>query len=402
MCTDMQANKEEVTSYLEHIRTVHFSLIIVLATLSYLVITNWNSSNELLDQLQKLTQTANNLSDDSLRGNPENLRPVLGISLDRPEGQLQRQVSVALGQSTEFKEGTNAFLYAGVQLLPGATTNRTLFQLRTDLESTTWFALTASDVTNFNAGDVAAIKTWMASRNSASGYIGFASEFSMPSNTQPNTALAEGSLRVSAILPTYGPEPVHPNKRQGFEPLRITPTDLAYEPCLTALRATFVITNISCHLPPGWFTSHFPALERSWHSVRGLSLLNAKTWARAQRVAGLKGRTLDLIGFEIKAEHIGWIGPAVVVVLLLYLGLYLSELKGLKASRPKLIPWVGAMKGDLFCVLNLMTFILLPGIVTGLVSSQMLGFGCFSACITALITAAPGIWGCVSLHSFNK
>lgn len=172
-----------------------------------------------------------------------------------------------------------------------------------------------------------------------------------------------------------------------------------YEWELTRVRRTFgphrfgiQVRNSS--LPAETFDS-FPTLRQELDSIADLSPADALAWAEEKRVAGIRGRTPRFFGATIRGEHLGYVGPLLIVALHLYLLIMLhsvsghSPWEGTTAHPP--LPWAATIKKPLPILFSFVTLTVLPAVATALSMYRLTTFNLLVIIFVALALSGFGI-----------
>ena len=116
--------------------------------------------------------------------------------------------------------------------------------------------------------------------------------------------------------------------------------------------------------------NRFPNLHPQLEKLGGFTPDRALAWASSLQVSEIRRNTPRFLGAEIRGEHLGFIGPVVIVILQVYLLLMLYNLliliRNVREGVSLDISWILLMKGWSSMAFSVCTLILLPAIATGL------------------------------------
>lgn len=138
-------------------------------------------------------------------------------------------------------------------------------------------------------------------------------------------------------------------------------------PCVTSdYKANWEYLVGSAFLAGGTFAESFPTIVQECKHLMRLDLpeLQAELLSRVERE-----RTVSLLGaVEIPSEAFGWLGGCVVAAMQLYLALHLAQLRRVsKGLMPMGFAWIGLYRGLFARWATLLTVVVFPLIVEGLV-----------------------------------
>jgi len=188
---------------------------------------------------------------------------------------------------------------------------------------------------------------------------------------------------------------------RGFVPKDAGPENFThdYEWRLTRVRRTFGphrfdIQARNFSLPAETFDS-FPTLRQELNSIADLSPADALAWAEEKKVAGIRGRTPRFFGATIRGEHLGYVGPLLIVALHLYLLMMLHSVSGHSTREGTTahtqLPWAATIKKPLPKLFSIVTLTVLPTVATALSMYRLTTVNLLVIVIVALALSAFGI-----------
>jgi hypothetical protein len=359
------STRKEVAGALEHVRLIHFTLVLVAATLLYIVTSTWSEAPDVRRELADLTLTLDRLnqgtatiadlmppkwSDDrgaslldgiekgiaqKVAGDALNRRPIGPLlEFDRKVVLSKLNISWPDAQSADLQKIRSA-LTGAVWSVPTVATvaidQATIDWARANLDKpmlTTWgssgTSLEFRKIEAAPADDNGAIKALVDFR--ILEFVYTPGEFS-----QSHVTVSEKSSKQAEVLLTTAPG--------------------------------------EARLPEHWFEQRFPHLCRGWSAVESKSLSSALDATEKELREALRAYEPNLLGISVHGSDLGYVGPIAILVILVYLLTYLDHVAAL-TSHPAwvratgrnmdFIPWMGAMPGYLPLALLMLTLVGLP------------------------------------------
>src|ERR1043165_6830616 len=128
---------KQLDDYLQHIRLIHISLLIVSATIAYLVISTWSAANELVIDLNNFTQTIEKAAQSDKE--PQKLAEILPDWNEITDKPMKASIEAQLGKPVYFHVPTDA-LRILFETPPGPlpTKFKSLEESRSELERRRW------------------------------------------------------------------------------------------------------------------------------------------------------------------------------------------------------------------------------------------------------------------------
>jgi hypothetical protein len=324
--------EKQLAEYLQHVRLIHFSLIIACATILYLVVSSWSGGDELVADLRDYSSFLDTVRE--TQRDPTRLRDILpdwGKTLGLP---LEQLIQSDVGKTVSLDESTKA-IFRVVPPQPSLPSGdfQSLEQSRAALEDMKWIV---QSIGSLNA-DLTDIKQWLSTADAADTSSIKITVKSWPTQGQPSLC----DLEAEIVKYVY-----HRDPESGIETWAETPSHRKMAD------VEWVSEYRSLSFPPEWFSQRFPWLDAHWDKVRMLPYDRALKWANDERTQGLRSSKPNLFGIEVRGETIGYVAPISIGCLLLYLLSFLKQLDVFVAGNLNtsdlvtlqgLSPWIGTM-----------------------------------------------------------
>lgn len=386
-------DEKSVNESLEHIRLIHFTLLLACGTIIYLVLSSWTPANELVLDLKGYVNLLNKVG--KTYENDEVLAEILPDWEAVGVAPAQRALSERLGMRVVLHDQSRKLLKI-VSKEPAAfpDTFESLGDARNALEKVRWKFIVVGDMRD----DAADVRQWLretTENGKSPNHNGWREPLILlnvkgwPFNAEANRmeALAEVEVRL-------------------VEDLVIRTGSAAGSSAMYTFRThsksfgdrVLAADEHSKSLPAPWLSQRFPWLTKHWDSVKALPHERALAWAEDQRVEGLRSRNPSLFGIEIKGEHLAYIGPFIVVAGLLYLLSFLVQLERYlsrggrdeQAGAPALSPWIGSMTNAWAQVVTRVTLTAGPFMAVWLPLWRLLGLHWLLSALLGLAPARVG------------
>ncbi|MBI3819466.1 MAG: hypothetical protein HY286_12290 [Planctomycetes bacterium] len=355
------SNAHILFDQLEHVRLIHFSILLVSGIVLYLVLESWTDAPELSGQLKTLQK---------IISEPRELARILPPILESNAEPIEERIAAELAKT--FR--ANIHVDAGIL---GDPKNPLLSR-----ELGSKFV----HVINFPS-KVDSMRMRIADVESALAASPVPVEIVEDIKPLNDGVVLEGSSSVFTIvtsdplLTDFVPQAWPNGGDQGSARIEFTnittATDIEHgmsttSEKITSVEVTFTTTRVDPRLSSDWIRRIFPAIESNWNEVRGLSIQGAQRWTIAHHADKVRSGTSSFIGFEIKNEYVGIVGPALIFCLLIYCITYVLHLlkfpcivKSTEGTAVGVVsPWIGAMSGVVPIIVNCSTLVLIPGLAT--------------------------------------
>jgi len=331
---------------LKHIRTIHFSMVIVAAICIYLAVSSWSDSPAVLIELAKFESVSGELqtrlSDKELVGS------LFPLWVARNSQETAKIVQKRTGEilalphypelHDDFQNSLDSFFNVRLEPVPKVLEKVRLEVARTLMESTKWTVESLGNLLPVHPGNVKEIKEWVRASAEKQRWFG----------PRIDEIRVQGKKVLVAKIVFY-------------EVTSVAGADLnapprTYESVADSRELVLhwegreeIIT-----VGPQWFPEAFPLLDTYWQNLGKFDFEKAREWARDERLAAFKGKEVDLGGIlKVDAHDVGYIGPLIIFSMLSYIYFHLSHVKNYVLSIPKptentlevsiLSPWIGAM-----------------------------------------------------------
>ncbi len=371
--------EKQLSEYLQHVRLIHLSLLVVSATIIYLVLSTLSTSNELVIDLKEFTQMMEKAVQSDK--DPQKLAEILPdwekIGVEPIKGSLEEK----LGRKIIFG-GYEHILIRETEPGPLPSEFESLAKSRSELERRKWNI----EVPESFQSDLSDVRDWLNVMDRDKTPVITMIVKSWPSETKP------GYANIEAIFTWVEIETVR--DANGNVQIKHTPKtrNKTFENKEWKSRTTLV------SFTPESLAKRFHYMEEYWDSIKLLPYQRAVNWANDQRVEELKSRNPSLFGIEIRGEHIGYVGPLLTACLLIYLLSYLTQLDSLStkgqldvpSAGGTLSPWIGTMTNLSAVVITWLTLIIGPILAVGLPLWRLLGLHWFWSAVLGLCAGLVG------------
>lgn len=403
----MEVN-DTITGELKHVRVVHLSLVLVSTTILYLVVSAWTDAPELLKEVELFENYTNEISLDERFFVEMMDKDWVKSRADKIFGVLQTEINC------EFE--------ADKQLTPVNLVKKSMHLLQQDEQDKTWPRTPSST-----------LQSWRKTLDRKRWRIAFISEVDIGPDIknwiESNTGLDVGGggtyggsgpvltdleLKWNTMNNTQRELELHLQINRFFVPadaqVVLPTTDLH------PLHSIFSVTvgtglEEEASLPTSWLKDNYPLLNDKWDDLNGYTFSHALESTRSKITGGLEERDPNLLGITIHGSDIGYVGPILIFVILLYMLAHILNINrhfavhaignNNKEWRHVLLPWVGAMPGFLPRLLSAGTIAILPAVVVWWAMWRVLLLSVWSL-IAALTVGVIGAYCTVSGGRISK
>jgi hypothetical protein len=367
-------NADQIREDLKHVRSIHFALVIVSGTLLYLIAAAWSEAPQLYAQLSSLEDFLANFRKAGV--------PLMEIDSPREaaaEREVLQIVQLATHTNLEYEfEGLSNVDDIGMplpcmQMETGDARQPTSLIEYVDRATDNGCRFFMPEISD---GEAQAMRNWI-----ATNYL--------PYRTSERVFLGGfkvvGDTGKILLWRTYfrgrggptGPERPFPYEQEFDVGLRLERAALSKD----------------------WLQQRFPILLK-YRQLIAASPEEALARVNGERTKAIGSLKEALFGVEVKAAHIGTVGPIIISAILFYLLAYLSHLATLvpekaKASQDSVdfySPWLGAMQNFLAFTGTALTVTVIPAltIFCGLWRLSALSIA-WSGILAAVFGLLPGI-----------
>lgn len=389
-------NSAEFSRYvyeeLKHVRIIHFSILVVTTAIAYVVIANWTPAVELHSELESFQSIARGLELHSLRKDPSVLLRVNPGKFDSILRHIQDALSSTMGSHVSIHQNAVAYLRDFFRLNNQDKVSldsleaKTIWMLRREIEGGEWYI----DRIDGLFGDVEKQRKILIGRfDGRRNPTMLAYTVAMNSVPRDDIHRASGSMSVNLTVTSRGYFP-------DFPPLDLVDVDLAWTATVDTVRAS-----------KNWFHSSYPLIQRYWDSVSGMTLDSAMEWASIEETNMLAGHQFSFLGLSFDGKHIGFIGPAIVAILFIYLISYVLHIhkrvrihaaaRGPNVSG--IAPWIGVMDNGISQTLSWITLVGASILGIALPSWRLAGVPFLYAEVVAVLGVFSSV--CISMTSAN-
>lgn len=383
-------NEKQFDEYLQHIRLIHLSLLVVSATITYLVVSTWSAANELVIDLNEFTQMIENAAQSNQE--PQRLAAVLPDWRKIGIEPIQRSIEEQVGRAVSFSDPDRGLRILSVEPGPLPSEFKSLEDSRSELERRRWLI----EVPDRIQSDLSDVGNWVPaiSARADPNYplnIRITPTIRMnikswPSDTQP------GYADLEAVV-TFTETEFERNANGNVQPKQQVRTFNQ-----TFVNKEWKSRKTLVSVTPDSLAKRFYWMTNYWDSIKSYPYQRALDWANNQRTEELKSRNPNLFGIEIKGEHIGYVGPLLTGCLLMYLLSFLIQLyrlteqdgAGVRAAGGMLSPWIGTMWNPPAVVITWISLIVGPIAAIGLPLWRLLGVRLLWATALALLAGLAG------------
>lgn len=375
--------EKELSEYLQHVRLIHLSLLVVSATITYLVLSTWSTSNELVIDLKEFTQMMEKAAQS--HEDPKKLAQILPdwekIGVEPIKSSLEKQ----LGRKITFG-GPEHIIIRETEPGPLPSEFESLAKSRSELERRKWNI----EVPESFQSDLSAVRDLIQGMG-RDPVIRMVVK-SWPSETKPGYADIPGYANIEAIFTWVETETL----RDINGNVQIKHTQKSFT--RTFENKEWKSRTAIVSFTPESLAKRFHYMEEYWDSIKLLPYQRAVNWANDQRIEELKSRNPSLFGIEIRGEHIGYVGPVLTGCLLMYLLSYLTQLDGLSkrgqlevpSAAGTLSPWIGTMTNLSAVIITWLTLTIGPFMAVGLPLWRLLGLHWFWSVVLGLCAGLIG------------
>jgi len=399
--------------YVNHLRFVHNAQTIVSSTVLYLVISSWSLAPELISDLKQflgLSQKSRAAAE--VPELLDDLIPQVGMSHVEFSAKLSSTIRHVVRTATPFR--SRPLTSPPEESAPVGTQWR-------DLKNQKWMVETLGKPEDSLSEIQVWLDKWKRCLPSLERELRDPRRALLRRGRRPSSVdvrrLTAPQIRVSVADWPAGANSVQavteievyvPDWRssihacRGFTPKDADPENFShdYEWSLTRVRRTFGphrfgIQARNFSLPAETFDS-FPTLRKELNSIADLSPADALAWAEDKKVAGIRGRTPRFFGATIRGEHLGYVGPLLIVALHLYLLIMLHSLSGHSPREGTTVhtplPWAATIKQPLPILFSFVTLALLPTVAIAVSMYRLTSINWYFAVVASIPMLAVGIW----------
>lgn len=325
---------------LEHIRLIHFSVILVTAALLSF---SWSaqSDSELPTQLTSFEQALNLLNSGDLHGSLKILSPeTVQYAEDQARISFQSSIQPRLRWHVPFNESdTYPRLAVFVAAPSPIDLTASLESIKAQLEGTSstppssgsdpWRALVFNHVRPIGN----TLSTWIQETTEAINKEQAISQGPQVDSVEfeKSDSSTTGRMRLHTVI--------FQTKRSSTESTTFV------RPHRASFDFEFSADEIPTPLSPAWLWSRHPLIAENWEQLKMRNLSESKQWAKQQARKSLKERRVEILGLKFDGPQIAISGPTVLVFMLVYLSAYLIYLYektttfGLTKDLVVLSPW---------------------------------------------------------------
>jgi hypothetical protein len=343
---------QDSKEFVEHLRLVHFSLLLISTALLYLTLASWNDANSLRAALEQFRATFEQLADPSAKHHKERAAATFGFALKTAAVSFNTSVPTVLTFQANVTNESDLLLSASTTPPLFAFKDQDLDQLRLAIEGATWKIRAFSGLSALDS------KTWKTPIKLKGSRPTL--KVSVEKDASSTASNAWALLQVYSLTYVLPTDPHIRAYYQKDEEMRG--------------RGLLLVTNLAARVSENWFGKTFPSLEKHWPEISGNTFAEAWRLAVADRTKELRGRSLNLLGLEINAEHVGWIGPLLIFSLLIYLQIYVNHLATVKlftCSPP--YPWVGIIPMPSATIVSVLSIMIVPAAAVYLAFWHLIG-----------------------------
>lgn len=373
-----------MSDFVNHLRFVHNTLIILSLTILYIVWASWTSGRELRSDLEDFLRTAEAVR--NVAETPERLSGLLPSMLNHHR-VLSEEITRAIG-------------YPVFAINPLRIRSVTSFPDDVMTIGSQWRALQDQEwilqKLNNPEDPLSELKAWLDDRLY---YRQFLNRELRRARMSPGTGSLDTrdirQLTTPILLPSVIDWPEEgsdgyaivefkvyaPMSRRGFRGLCEDLTAIAkYRDQHRDRKLRIVIDcqifgpyrihaqTETVRLPRSLF-ERYTYLQREFETIADLLPNDALERAAALQMVGLRGNDPRLFGARIRGEHIGLVGPFLITISHCYLlvmlyNLLLSVRRG--KSEDQFLPWIVLMKGPTAECYSILTIVVLPAIAATL------------------------------------
>jgi len=366
--------------YLEHIRLVHLSMMVVLGTSLYLALAGWTHGNLLEQQIGNLSSDIQQITG---RSPEHSLRALIPRWDDEPATLLRVRMQKELGGPIVFSGGNRVARVLNQSPNPHIVDRTTLESIKTQVQVIRWSIQVIDSV----------MIDWALVQDAVANFFGRRSSFVWPSVEVDVLEWPERSHSCIANVLFEQPSPFIGRNDRDRLPLVIKQEHVK---CFAH------VDTIST--PPNLFLARYPVIVEYWDSIGSLSRQSARSWAKHLTSESLRESNPTLAGLTFEGEYVALVSPILLVALLTYMFALLRHLLGVaqipdSGSVLQVSPWIGTM-GNLWArAVSWVTLVMLPFLCTTILLWNQRHVNFF---LSVCIGAAVAILGCACVRAGTK
>lgn len=318
-----EGEEKQVTAAIEHIRQIHFVLLIVCLAVTYVAYVSWNRAPAFLQELEEIGSLSTLLS-------RQQAAPDAALSINRPFVEerhklFSKAVREISGADVPFDQFVKLVTQVEQSTEP-AGANLALEAIKHELTVKALgfrFPVAKAEIRTLDTNeplDKAALEQRLSKRSSTL-------RFSKMSPLGVELDL------VYFVERKCGPDMMCPSQRSDG-----------------GLSIPVELQTVPVTLARG-FGDRFPETTAHWAQVSFKTLKDARSYAEEEKVRGWKDRKIKLFDNEFVGEDIALFGAGAIMVTLLYLIAHLEELGNFLGRRAKgstregHANWIGLQRG---------------------------------------------------------
>lgn len=345
---------------IEHIRLIHFTLLLLCATLLYAVAIGWHGTTVVRIE----TAAFANFVNEAARSNPSIHRLNPKWSEDRQEELVRNFATITAGhvgaENPDFRGAFKVLRHDSVRI------GGTMDQLRGDLEDYRLELLLARSIVQ--------TPQLPAMIREVRGYDGCRIESATFLWDQRTSNSVPADMRFRCVV--YGSE---------------APVAHVSGP----YRVLYGYTAATISIDPPW-ENRFPTVMAFWDDLQYQTLAQAVGWSEqlSQQELGRIGNEFSILGVKINSRHVGILGPIAILVIMVYLAIFVRVLAQVRHEDEPAALWIGLIPGIAARLVFFITIVPLPALAAG--------FSLFVFVLPRLSMLASGvIVGALGLHVYR-
>ena len=366
------ATAESVQEALVHIRLIHFAATVVAATAVLLAYTSWNPAVEIEEGLSRIRAFTSALTARPPCTFPEDLVNCAGPELTNRLSNLLREARIITDRRCSLLEPAKLVTVTGIASPIQPFDTNSLAGTAQSISSTRFAVTAPASFRLVEASALDYLQKWVG-------------KYAADSNSVLLVAIQVTNSSVSGALTRRGTLQLHygvwiPDQKSHFpgaSPVTFPILTGSYitQGASSELTVLVSFTNTVCTLHPDWLAQAFPPIWEDWEHLKPMRGGEALKSAREQRLGTIKGTQVDVLGVQVRSEHLGLAGPFLVFSALLYLLAYVNDLLRLPPpTQPFPIAWIGAMTSFSARAATFVTLIPLPAAAIYLCLWRLLGY----------------------------
>lgn len=353
-------------SYLEHLRRVNFLIVLVSFASMYLCLTNWNPSNALTEQVSRLKRDHDALAEHITA--PEEVSFLANDWMENVTEPIRAQFEAALGQSLLFAAKNRVHR---VTEAPFIAEFQTVGEVAGSLAGARW----EIEILDKPKADWRSIKRRLGGdtiRNPMLTVpVAYVSVTQWPSGSDPGRGVIKLAVQSKVI-------------REGFRARTREVID------------SFSFQSRSTTFPSGSDRLYaYPVITQFWDSIATRSIKDAVSWASNLRSDELRQQRTEILGVNVNGEDLAYVVPAVLIILLMYLAVCVSNIMRTMAKKPlttEVIPWLVIANDPASSGMAVVTLVFLPAMATFLMMWNQAMIGALPSVSVAVVVAATGAY----------